>query len=97
MQYIATSFDTVDEQIKALSEYHKNKYANNSTSSLSSVIEKATFSYNDLLNYLVNNHNVDLKNLDESTLQTYMSFMGLVFNSAGEVIVENYEKWTADL
>ena len=97
IQYVAESFETTDEQIKAISQYHTNKYSKNRTSSLEAVIDKSVFSYEELLNYLNRNKGIETDNMDDSQVAEKAKEMGLAINSVGDVIVDDYDAWIKDL
>lgn len=95
-EYIALSFETTSEKIKALSQYHQNQYSNNEFTAIDTILDKTAFSYEELLNYLIATTDFDL-DTDIANLGSWMSNRGLAFNSAGEVIIEDYVKWIQDL
>ena len=100
LQYVVESFETEAEQIKALGDYHKNKYSKSKTASLNNIIGKETFEYTDLLSYMTNIKGFSLNDLvanDEALLSEKMEEMGLAYNAAGEVYVKNYELWIESL
>lgn len=88
---IVSSYDNVNDQIKALSEFHKNQYAYTNITELQKVANQDTFSYESLLTYYAATGE-DLSNIDAALVED-----GLAINAAGEVYVQNWAEWLDEL
>ena len=97
IQYLIDSFDSTSEQIKALAQNHENQYKYSKMAGLNKVMDKQTFSYEDLVSYLHGNHNMAITSENIEQLPAYMDAIGLAFNNAGEAYVKDYDKWIANL
>ena len=94
-QFIAASFNTNADRIKALTDVHKNQYANSRVENYGKVAGTESFAYEDLLNYI--NESYGFEFLDEISIEDKIAELGLAFDSMGNVIIENYDLWIGEL
>lgn len=94
-QFIISSFDTNADRIKALTDIHKNQYANSRVKNYGKIAGEETFAYEDLLDFISGKYGFEF--LNEISIEDKIAELGLAFDSMGNVIIESYDLWIAEL